>query len=1144
MLCNQRGIVKNSEYALMHPPNISEPVVISTTSTSLLEPCSSSSLDTTPEINPTDVDIAEACEFALSRTVFGNDLSVLANNAAVGNSSEERNGVEGIGASPTEPGRVSTLPSSRVAETSNPTITISDGDHSSEIIVVPDRQSPSSDSRGIEQSHSPPPAPPPSVASASFVSGSQPNRDEDYESEAYFVSSSSSDFDPDDDTGIFTVEPRGRLAAALTRDFPEPSTEAWYAIGQQGAHSTAFISTLGRTTEIGGGDNGVNDQSPLAAASESESVSRGATPIFDEQLQRVSPQTGGGRSGHAQSKNNIPDTLIKNGMSQDSNSSEVLPPGERSVVSSEGHRRVRRYGIVTRRLALRVLPPLQPDRDPIMYLHNAIRDIWTYVVNHANDTNLQTTRHQPKCSVFSCCLHLYHQRTFNRIPANLRPRFMLIESIDIQSDGDEDWKCEIEDGKHCTNDGITCFEKLTRVQQAQIRKQTDKNFFCKRHLKKQFRLFTLHQIQCCDPLGVHEVAMRLDLRGISEHDFDDFGHILDVAVGQKLCRGCKTVTIPEYLRNYHENSENQTNSECQNTLSRVDDLPMDSSHSSAGYSEDIRVQNAREAIKIVSNTLNVPNNVDGRLSRKRYLNETFDRITDSLTKKVKILNPEFEGSSILLEEARAYREIIQQLKDKLSTCENSRQRYLLLTVLPRTWNAYRIQQVMGVSQVTAKRAKELMENQGILCLVPTKSGRVLDPRVLQMIEDCYLSDDMSRIQPGKNDYVLVFINGNKVERQERLLLCNLKEFAEARPANVILAGATGTHTVCVCRIHQNFKLLLHALDLKSIDDQLRKWTYKDVFARIICDPPTNEYYFRQCLSCPDISSIVDEIKCLLQRESIDEITFEQWTNVDRSALETLTRKLSEVMEAILDSLPNLLKHDFIAKEQSRFVEERKKSLALGEVLAGGDFAENHLLPIQDATQDHHWNNDQVTIHPWVCYYVDENGQLHHITVLMISDHMKHDYYTVYTFQQHLIKILQEKIPSLKKVIYRLCSCGGMAFFAISHGKRPCDEVGGAFKRAATKASLQRPLDDQITTAEELFAWAQTLDTSMNIIFVPKEEIIQNEVFLNERNEGVKTIEGTRGYHSFEPLSEEKIRVRIYSSSQDYKDATVKRKQNK
>ncbi|KAJ8664655.1 hypothetical protein QAD02_006317 [Eretmocerus hayati] len=672
------------------------------------------------------------------------------------------------------------------------------------------------------------------------------------------------------------------------------------------------------------------------------------------------------------------------------------------------------------------------------------------------------------------------KRNFRRFVSTFRRRikFRMMEP-------DEGGKCEIQDLDACSNDEIICFENLTHVQKAQVRKETDKSFFCKKHLEKQFRIFKLHQNQCCDPLGVHKVGIRVDLREISEDDFNDFGHILDVAAGQKLCRNCKFDTLPEYLTNYHQNSENHTDSGSQNTLSRVDDLPVDSSHSSAGYSGDLEVQNARQAIKLVSNTLDVPD-VIGRLSVKRCLDETFDQISESLAKKMRILNPGFEGPSTLLEEARFYKEIIQQLKDKLSNCESSRERYLLLTVLPRTWSAYQIQQVMGVSQKTAKRAKELMETHGILCLVPSKSGRVLDPDVVKMIEDFYSSDDMSRIQPGKNDYVSVLINGNKVERQKRLLLCNLKEcyqsfkdeypeisvgfsrFAEARPPNVILAGASGTHTVCVCKIHQNFKLLLHALDLESIDDQLRKWTYKDVLASIMCSPPTNECYFRECLCCPDIKSIVDEMNHILQRESIAEITFKQWTNVDRSALETLTQKLPQVMEAILGSLPDLLKHDFLAKEQSRYVKERKKSLAFGEVLAGGDFAENHSFPIQDEVQDHHWNNDQVTIHPWVCYFVDET----------------------------------------------------------------------------TKASMQRPLDGQITNAEELFAWAQTLNTSMKIVFVPKEEIIQNEVFLNERNEGVKTIEGTRGYHSFEPLDEERIRVKKYSSSQDYKDVIIKRKQKK
>ncbi|KAJ8672267.1 hypothetical protein QAD02_003526 [Eretmocerus hayati] len=260
---------------------------------------------------------------------------------------------------------------------------------------------------------------------------------------------------------------------------------------------------------------------------------------------------------------------------------------------------------------------------------------------------------------------------------------------------------------------------------------------------------------------------------------------------------------------------------------------------------------------------------------------------------------------------------------------------------------------------------------------------------------------------------------------------------------------------------------------------------------------------------------------MFRRESINEITFEQWTNLDRSALETSTQKLPQVMTTVLQSLPNLLKHDSIAKQQSLFSKEQKKSLSPGEVWTGGDFAENHSLPLQDVVQDHHWNNDQVTIHPWVCHYVDENGKLQRITVVMISDHMKHDYYTVYTSQQHLIKILKEAIPSLKKVIYLPAS--GTSLLPLT-AKGFAMVEGGTSKRAATKASLQRPLDDQITIARELFAWAQTLDTSMEIIFVPEEEIIENEEFLNERNEGAKTVQGTRSYHSFEPLNEQTIRV--------------------
>lgn len=80
--------------------------------------------------------------------------------------------------------------------------------------------------------------------------------------------------------------------------------------------------------------------------------------------------------------------------------------------------------------------------------------------------------------------------------------------------------------------------------------------------------------------------------------------------------------------------------------------------------------------------------------------------------------------------------------------------------------------------------------------------------------------------PGMKDCVSARnSNGDKIKIQKRLILSNLKElhefyrlrheknpigfssFASLRPKHCVLAGGSGTHTVCVCAIHQNVKLM-------------------------------------------------------------------------------------------------------------------------------------------------------------------------------------------------------------------------------------------------------------------------------------------------------------------------------------------------
>ena len=83
---------------------------------------------------------------------------------------------------------------------------------------------------------------------------------------------------------------------------------------------------------------------------------------------------------------------------------------------------------------------------------------------------------------------------------------------------------------------------------------------------------------------------------------------------------------------------------------------------------------------------------------------------------------------------------------------------------------------------------------------------------------------MSRVMPGK--WILYQLDKERVHMQKRLVLSNLKEvyqlfkqkhptksigfskFAELRPKKCVLAGESGTHSVCVCTIHQNVILMM------------------------------------------------------------------------------------------------------------------------------------------------------------------------------------------------------------------------------------------------------------------------------------------------------------------------------------------------
>ena len=113
------------------------------------------------------------------------------------------------------------------------------------------------------------------------------------------------------------------------------------------------------------------------------------------------------------------------------------------------------------------------------------------------------------------------------------------------------------------------------------------------------------------------------------------------------------------------------------------------------------------------------------------------------------------------------------------------------------------------------------------------------------------------------------------------------------------------------------------------------------------------------------------------------------------------------------------------------------------------------------------------------------------------------------------------------------------FFATSHGKGPCDGLGGPIKREAVRASLQRPLEGQIQTAFQLYEWAKEAIPSIQFQYVDKGEYEAEEHLLQKRLEAAVTIVGTHSFYSYSPLIDKTSVLEVKPYSYCPKSTTVK-----
>ena len=559
--------------------------------------------------------------------------------------------------------------------------------------------------------------------------------------------------------------------------------------------------------------------------------------------------------------------------------------------------------------------------------------------------------------------------------------------------------------------------------------------------------------------------------------------------------------------------------------------------------------------------------------KKRKLAQISEQADDVLSKCLSINNDEPSTSTSLnhLEKAKLFDNMMEALANKFNQQAVTRdEKVKYLTMLPKEFSRQYIVDHFDVSysMVNESRKLELLE-------APQRHrGREFSPTTISLVKQMYEDDEYSRQLPGTRDCVSV-VHG-KQWAQKRLMLVTVKQlyaafkskyaseenvkigiskFHALRPKWCISAGKSGTHAVCCCTIHENVKLLCDALSCAV--------NYKDIVSLAICNIESRSCYLLKCDLCPSYDYMKAYLLGYFPDYDVDDeltVTFKEWVCVDRADIVQKTLPVMDFVDHLLDKLYNLIPHSYIARKQTAYFKERKANMNAGEVLCCMDFAENYSYVIQHEIQGYHWNNKYCTVHPCVCYFKvkNANGDLEtrHQSYCFLSEEVVHNVPMVHAFQTRLMSLLKDKVEGFSSVEYFTDGCAEQyknyksfsnivyheedhgvpcewTFFATSHGKSPCDGLGGSVKRCTANESLRRSPSNGITDVQKMLEYCQSAFEDVHFEVTCKEDIDTSSATLENRIALSSTLDGTRSFHYFKHEGNGKIGAKIISEDDTY-----------
>ena len=482
--------------------------------------------------------------------------------------------------------------------------------------------------------------------------------------------------------------------------------------------------------------------------------------------------------------------------------------------------------------------------------------------------------------------------------------------------------------------------------------------------------------------------------------------------------------------------------------------------------------------------------------------------------------------------------LIQDVKE--STSKNKSRKKAAPSVLAgsKILKRYRLLRQLKEETGLSKRSLQLKPK------VANTKARLAKIEMKNKVVSFLSRDDNSRMMPGKADYKKH--EGEKI--QKRYLndyLGNLYEkfkaenpnikmsrsrFCNMRP-NFILTTSYTSRNTCLCQRHQNMALKLRWL--KSLGVKVH--TSPDAFMKNVQQ---------------------DSIDDLLTQCTTEKVKYSQWKRVEvegKKKMKVVDVEVprQEFCNIFKEEMKNFREHAERVKVHYHQIKELKQNLPEGHMIVQMDFAENYACQSVEEVQSAYWNSTQVTLHPAVFYYKNNNNDLCHKSTVVVSDELGHNSATVYAIIRKLIPEMKAILPSLKYVHYVTDSPtsqyrnkkifhilvkhrsefgvnASWHYFEAGHGKGPCDGVGGTTKRMADEAVKQHKAT--IQDANDFFQWAKAQTSStIQYLFVSKEECLTTEECIEGFGQ-LRPVPGALKLHAAVPLDEVEGTIAVRKTS--------------